>query len=76
DADSVVYFSRENNAWAKKGAIQTGTSSHALAFTQDGKTLYVTNQGNATVSILNAETKTKIKDLIVGTKPNGIVLKQ
>ncbi|MFN0202065.1 MAG: hypothetical protein ACKVTZ_11130, partial [Bacteroidia bacterium] len=42
DADSVVYFSRENNAWAKKGAIQTGTSSHALAFTQDGKTLYVT----------------------------------
>ncbi len=71
----VYYFIRENNKWKKSGSIQTGLDAHAIAFSKDWKTAYVTNQKNLTVSIVDAVNHKKIKDISVGQKPNGIVLK-
>ncbi|MFN3487593.1 MAG: YncE family protein [Emticicia sp.] len=71
----VYYFIRENNVWKKQGSIQTGLDAHAIAFSKDWKTAYVTNQKNLTVSIIDAANHKKIKDIAVGQKPNGIVLK-
>jgi YVTN family beta-propeller protein len=71
----VYYFVRENNQWKKKGGILTGLDAHAIAFSKDWKTAYVTNQKNLTVSMVDATNHTKIKDISVGQKPNGIVLK-
>lgn len=71
----VYYFVRENNIWKKQGSIQTGLDAHAIAFSKDWKTAYVTNQKNLTVSIVDAANHKKIKDIAVGQKPNGIVLK-
>lgn len=71
----VYYFTRENNKWKKAGTIQTGLDAHAIAFSKDGKLAYVTNQKNLTVSIVDAANHTKIKDIQVGQKPNGIVIK-
>lgn len=71
----VHYFVRENNTWKKKGSFQTGLDAHAIAFTKDWKIAYVTNQGNLSVSVIDVISHKKIKDIQVGQKPNGIVLK-
>ena len=61
------------NTWMKHGEFITGTNAHAIAFY--GPYAYVTNQGANTVSVINTTTHVKIKDIPVGKKPNGIVLK-
>jgi YVTN family beta-propeller protein len=72
----VVYFQRSGNQWTSAGSIPTGAGAHALAFTADGSRAYVTNQMAGTVSVIDTSMRMKIKDVTVGTKPNGIVLKQ
>lgn len=72
--NKVVIFERMNNAWMKTGEVITGLDAHAIAFTKDGLTAYITNQGAATVSVVDAVKRTKINDIAVGKKPNGIVL--
>lgn len=78
DADNgkVVYFQRMNDAWMNMGSIPTGAGAHAIAFSKDGTTAYVTNQMAGSVSVINTDTKAKVKDIAVGKKPNGITLKQ
>jgi len=72
----VVYFQRMNNEWMNMGNIPTGAGAHAIVFSTDGTFAYVTNQLAGTVSVINTSTKAKVKDITVGTKPNGIALKQ
>jgi len=71
----VIIFERMNGAFMKMGELQTGLDAHAIAFTKDGATAYVTNQGAASVSVVDVAKRSKIKDILVGKKPNGIVLK-
>jgi YVTN family beta-propeller protein len=61
--------------WLKTGSFDAGAGAHAIAFTNDGNTAYVTNQMEHSVSIINVSTHLKITDLAVGKKPNGIVIK-
>lgn len=72
----VAYFKLEGGTWAKKGDIVTGADAHAIAFSSDNLTAFVTNQGAGNVSLINIENHAKTKDIAVGNKPNGIVLKQ
>ena len=71
----VYYKDMGANNWMKHGEFISGTNAHAIAFTNDGAMGYVTNQGANTVSIFKVSNHTKLKDLAVGKKPNGIVLK-
>lgn len=71
----VVIFERMNGAWMKMGEVVTGLDAHAVTFTKDGATAYITNQGAATVSVVDVAKRTKTIDIAVGKKPNGIVLK-
>ncbi|WP_298223714.1 YncE family protein [Flavobacterium sp.] len=61
--------------WMDAGVINTGNGTHAVAFTTDGNTAYVTNQSAKSVSVINVNNHTVTKTIIVGNKPNGIVLK-
>jgi YVTN family beta-propeller protein len=72
----VVWFGRAGNAWVQQGSLVTGPGAHGIAFTADEKVAYVTNQMAESVTVINAETKQKVKDIAVGKKPNGVVLKQ
>ena len=72
--NKVAIFERMNEGWMKMGEVQTGLDAHAIAFTKDGATAFVTNQGAATVSVVDVAKRTKLKDITVGKKPNGIVL--
>lgn len=62
--------------WMHGGVFDAGAGAHAVGFTADGNMAYVTNQMAQSVSLINATDHTKIKDITVGKKPNGIVLKQ
>lgn len=73
--NKVVIFERMNGGWMKMGEVVTGLDAHAIAFSKDGGTGYVTNQGAASVSVIDVAKRTKINDIAVGKKPNGIVLK-
>lgn len=70
----VVIFERVNGSWQKREEVATGLDAHAIVFTKDGTTAYITNQGAATVSVVDVAKRTKTKDIAVGKKPNGIVL--
>ena len=71
----VYYKDMGGNTWMKHGEFLTGTDAHAITFTNDGAMAYITNQGANTVSVIKVSTHAKIKDIAVGKKPNGIVLK-
>ena len=72
----VVYYQISSGKWAKQGDITTGTDAHAITFTNDFKTAYVTNQGAGTVSVIMTSDHKVTATITVGSKPNGIVLKQ
>jgi YVTN family beta-propeller protein len=76
DNGKAIYFKLIGGFWTKDGEIVTGVDAHAIVFNADGSKAYVTNQGANTVSVIDLSTHTKIKDIPVGNKPNGIVLKQ
>ena len=67
-------FNSGTNTWVHGNAFSTGPGAHAIAFTKDGGTAYVTNQLAKNVSVIDASNHTKIKDITVGTKPNGILI--
>lgn len=63
------------NAWLHGGVFDAGAGAHATAFANDGNTAYVTNQLAQSVSVINVTAHAKIKDIAVGKKPNGIIIK-
>ena len=72
----VVVYQRSGGAWVQKAAVPTGNDAHAIAFSSDKSLAYVTNQGANTVTVLDAATFAKVKEVPVGKMPNGIVVKQ
>jgi YVTN family beta-propeller protein len=48
--------------------------SHMVVVSPDGKLAYTGNMGSGTVSVLNLETKQKVRDFTVGGRPEGIAL--
>ena len=72
----VVFYTNKTGIWTPTGNISTGADAHAIAFSSDGLKAYITNQGANTVSVVDVVNRLKLKDIDVGLKPNGIVLKQ
>ena len=72
----VVFFENMSGVWTPVGNISTGADAHAIAFSSNGEKAYITNQGANTVTVIDVVNHAKLQDINVGTKPNGIVLKQ
>lgn len=72
----VVVYQFSAGAWMEMHNFSTGTDAHAIAFNSDGTKAYVTNQGAGNVSVVNTSTHTKLQDIVVGSKPNGLIIKQ
>lgn len=62
-----------NGKFEHENALVIAAGAHAIAF--KGTIAYVTNQEAASVSVIDLVQHKKIKDIKVGSKPNGIVLK-
>ncbi len=72
----VAYYQLENGTWDLKGNLASGKDAYAIVFSADNKTAFVTNRGAGTVSVIDVESHTKTSEIAVGSKPNGMVLKQ
>ncbi len=72
----VVYYTNIAGNWTKAGEISTGADAHAIAFDADGTVAYVSNQGAGNVSVINPMTHQVVTNITVGSKPNGIIIKQ
>lgn len=68
----VIYSAAEDTVLAE---IPTGAGAHAIAFSADGQTAYVTNQRAATVSVIDVAGRAVVATIEVGSKPNGIVFR-
>ena len=75
-AGKVVYYTQTLGIWSKKGEIVTDKNAHAIAFSADNKTAMVTNQDAGNVSVIDIESHKLIENITVGSKPNGIVIKE
>lgn len=66
----VVFFAAGDTV--KSGEAATGAGAHAIQFSGDGLTGYVSNQGAGTVSVIDVATHAVTKTITVGAKPNGM----
>lgn len=75
DADNgrVVLFSLRDQV--ARHSITTGAGAHALEFSADGRTAYVTNQFADTLSVINIRHRFVIRNLQTGHLPNGLVFR-
>jgi len=73
DAGKIVF--NKTSTDAKTAELSTAPGAHALAFSADGKTAYVTNQLSGSISIVDAATKAVRATIPVGKKPNGVVFR-
>lgn len=71
DGGKVVVFAAGSTDVA--GEIQAGIGVHALVFSADGATAFVSNQSAGTVTVIDVGTKSPKKTIPVGSKPNGLV---
>lgn len=69
----LVFYS--TTAGTKLGELPTGTGAHAIAFSGDGRTAYVSNQTAGTVSVIDIASRVVARSIRVGTGPNGIVFR-
>jgi YVTN family beta-propeller protein len=54
--------------------VTVGANPHSAAVTPDGSTVYVTDAGSGTVSVISTATETMTSTFSVGAAPHGIAL--
>ena len=72
--DSVTVINVAGDANTKIAQIEVGDEPRTVAITPDKRLAYVTNQGSATVSVIDLTTNQKTIDIPVGVEPYGIAL--
>lgn len=72
NARIVIY---DRDATRKLGEVPAAPGAHGVTFGRDGLLAYVTNQDADTVTIVDTRTLRPVKELRVGSKPNGLVFR-
>jgi YVTN family beta-propeller protein len=72
DADAGKVIFNETAQDNRTGDLATGSGAHAIAFSADGKTAYVTNQSAGSVTVIDVASKRATVTVPVGSRPNGL----
>lgn len=75
DNGKVHWYTKSGTTYTHGGEFPTGAGAHAIAYSSDGMTAYITNQSASSVSVVDVMNHTESKEITVGTKPNGITIK-
>jgi YVTN family beta-propeller protein len=68
-------WTQNGNAYIYGGSVTVGSGASAMTFSQDGKTCYVTNQDDNSVSVVDVTGLKEMMRIPVGEKPNGLIIR-
>jgi YVTN family beta-propeller protein len=71
---SISVFNVAADANAKLAEIPTGAQPRTVAISPDKHFVYVTNEGSASLSVVDLTTLKKVKDVAVGSDPYGVAM--
>jgi YVTN family beta-propeller protein len=74
DNGDLVAFQQDGLDWLESNRTKTGAGAHQITFVPNGKA-YISNQNAGTITLVNSSTREKIKEINVGGKPCGMVVK-
>ncbi len=72
--DRLVVYSLAGGKIGAEHAVRVGDQPVHMVSTLDGRTIFVTNFQGQSVSVVDATTWTRVKDITVPANPHGIVL--
>jgi YVTN family beta-propeller protein len=75
DGAKIHYWTQTGNAYNYGGSVTLGSGAGAMIFSKDGKTCYVTNQDENSVSVVDVTELKEMMKITVGEKPNGLVIR-
>lgn len=75
DAGNTHVYEKVSGVWQKKTQFVTGRGAHQIIFSK-ANIAFVSNELDASVSVIDAVKLTKIKNVTVGSKPNGLIIKE
>ena len=71
----IHFWTQNGDAYSYGGSITVGDGAETMVFSQDGKTCYVTNQDENSVSIVDVAGLKEMMQIPVGERPNGLVIR-
>jgi YVTN family beta-propeller protein len=75
DGASIHYWTLNGTSYMHGGSVPVGGGAGAMVFSQDGKTCYVTNQNDNSISVVDVTMLKEIMKIPVGEKPNGLIIR-
>jgi YVTN family beta-propeller protein len=72
---SIHYWTLNGTSYIHGGSVPVGGGAGAMVFSQDGKTCYVSNQDDNTVSVVDVAGLKETMKILVGEKPNGLIIR-
>ena len=71
----IHYWTSNGSSYMHGGSVPVGVGAGAMTFSQDGKTCYVTNQDDNSVSVVDVTGLKEMMRIQVGEKPNGLIIR-
>ena len=70
----IIQFSPDTKTLEITGKLPSGPDPELMALSPDGKTIYVSNENDNLVTMIDAQTKRQIGDVPVGVEPEGMAV--
>jgi YVTN family beta-propeller protein len=74
-AGKIHYWIQNGTVYNYGGYVTVGNGAGAMIFSQNGKTCYITNQNDNSVSVVDVAGLKELMKIPVGEKPNGLVIR-
>lgn len=74
-AGNTFVYEKVSGQWQKKTQFATGRGAHQIIFSK-ANIAYISNELDASISLIDAIKLEKIKNVTVGSKPNGLIIKE
>jgi YVTN family beta-propeller protein len=71
----IHFWTQNGTAYNYGGFVTVGSGTGSMTFSQDGKTCYVTNHDDNSVSVVDAMGLKEMMRIHVGEKPTGLIIR-
>ena len=75
DGAKIHFWTQNGAGYNHGGYVPVGGGAGAMIFSKSGKTCYVTNQDDNSVSVVDAAGLKELIKIPVGEKPNGLIIR-